>query len=719
VYGLGVTNNYAMVAFFPAFFVALVWVRGAAFFSLGFIGRMVGWMALGLVMYLWLPLVGSLGGGGGEGIWRHLRTEWAYQKLALTSFPPYVILLLSFTSLFPVLVAGVRWPSNTEGMSVAGDRLGNLVTRLVHGLLLVACMSVMWDPKWSARGLGFGLALLPFYYLAALAAGYFAGYFLVVGPRAERRGWDPSGGLTRSLGRLMVGVVWVGLVVMPVVEGVRNAPQVWASNGEGLRRLAEQMLRCLPAERGVYVVSEASEPLLLVAAALGRQGQEQKHVLVGARLLEAKAYHEQMGRRYGSRWPGVAGFAGLSDPLEPAVVTEWMVNLVRSNAVYYLHPGTGYFWEAVTGEGLGLVERLRVVGRDEIVVKRPGPEVLAEGAKVWGWLWGELAEAGARARTNSLEGRFVRGVYGRACNQWGVTLQRAGKWEEAGKVFGLGREVDPGGAVGEVNFDYNRQWRNGAAKGQGLGGPLPGKGLEPGRWEEWLMVQGPMDEPKWGLRLGQEYAQRGYYRRAAGEFERVVELAPETVVGRLWRENMVAMVYLNLGRVGEAEQWVVKLRELYPKEDSVLETLTQVYLVSGRLTNVLATVEDQLKLNGKNPRALLNKAAVNIQLKRYEAALEPLDVLLTLQPENTAALLDRAIAQLQSGKLEKAQRDYELLRKQFPKYFAVYYGLGEIAYRQGKRAEALEHYEAYLKHGKAGTAEYKAIEQRVQELRKK
>jgi tetratricopeptide (TPR) repeat protein len=92
---------------------------------------------------------------------------------------------------------------------------------------------------------------------------------------------------------------------------------------------------------------------------------------------------------------------------------------------------------------------------------------------------------------------------------------------------------------------------------------------------------------------------------------------------------------------------------------------------------------------------------------------------LTLQPENTAALLDRAIAQLQSGKLEKAQRDYELLRKQFPKYFAVYYGLGEIAYRQGKRAEALEHYEAYLKHGKAGTAEYKAIEQRVQELRKK
>jgi tetratricopeptide (TPR) repeat protein len=291
--------------------------------------------------------------------------------------------------------------------------------------------------------------------------------------------------------------------------------------------------------------------------------------------------------------------------------------------------------------------------------------------------------------------------------------------EEAGKFFGLAREVDADNGVAAVNWEYNQQLRRGGAKEVSLGGALPGVGMEAGRWEELLGTHGPLDEPRWCYRLGQEYAQRAYYRRALGEFERVVELAPGTVAGRLWRENMVAMVYLSLGQGEQAEQWMLKLRELYPGEPSVLETLGQVYLVRGQLTNVLATVEEQLRLDPKQPRALLNKAAVNIQLKAYEEALKALEVLLALQPENRAGLMDRAIANLQSGRLAEAQADYEGLRKLMPKYYAVYYGLGEIAYRRGKWAEALGHYENYLKYGKKGSEEYKGIAQRVEELRKK
>ena len=39
-FGLGMTNNWAMIGFFPAFLVALVWIKGLSFFNLRFLARM-------------------------------------------------------------------------------------------------------------------------------------------------------------------------------------------------------------------------------------------------------------------------------------------------------------------------------------------------------------------------------------------------------------------------------------------------------------------------------------------------------------------------------------------------------------------------------------------------------------------------------------------------------------------------------------------------------
>ncbi|SPE51438.1 membrane hypothetical protein [Verrucomicrobia bacterium] len=59
VLGLAMTNDWRMVAFFPLFLVALVWVKGLSFFNLRFLGRMAGCGAAGLLLYLLLPLVQS------------------------------------------------------------------------------------------------------------------------------------------------------------------------------------------------------------------------------------------------------------------------------------------------------------------------------------------------------------------------------------------------------------------------------------------------------------------------------------------------------------------------------------------------------------------------------------------------------------------------------------------------------------------------------------
>ncbi len=86
-------------------------------------------------------------------------------------------------------------------------------------------------------------------------------------------------------------------------------------------------------------------------------------------------------------------------------------------------------------------------------------------------------------------------------------------------------------------------------------------------------------------------------------------------------------------------------------------------------------------------------------------------------PRDVAALLNRAIAHLQAGRLDEAQRDYEALRVLVPESYAVYYGLGEIAARKQDRAAALRHFQTYLRYGIPDSAEYKAVAERVRQLK--
>ncbi|MBU6402896.1 MAG: DUF2723 domain-containing protein, partial [Verrucomicrobia bacterium] len=52
VYGVATANNWAMIGFFPAFFVAVVWIAGSRVFELRLLTRMLGFGLLGLLVYL-------------------------------------------------------------------------------------------------------------------------------------------------------------------------------------------------------------------------------------------------------------------------------------------------------------------------------------------------------------------------------------------------------------------------------------------------------------------------------------------------------------------------------------------------------------------------------------------------------------------------------------------------------------------------------------------
>src|SRR5947207_8601521 len=104
VCGIAITNNYAMIGFFPVYLLALVWIKGSGFFEFRFVARMFGWGTAGLTLYLLPPLLNALDAQAAIGFWQALRLELVSQKIVLLGFPRSLTLVASLTSLLPLLL---------------------------------------------------------------------------------------------------------------------------------------------------------------------------------------------------------------------------------------------------------------------------------------------------------------------------------------------------------------------------------------------------------------------------------------------------------------------------------------------------------------------------------------------------------------------------------------------------------------------------------------
>ena len=110
-----------------------------------------------------------------QSFWELLRMNIGYQKNQLLGFPKFPnLFLISLTSIMPVLVMGIRWPASFGDINAVGNALTNLMSHVLHAIFLAACLYVSFDPPISPRRAGFGIPMLPFYYLAALSVGYYS-----------------------------------------------------------------------------------------------------------------------------------------------------------------------------------------------------------------------------------------------------------------------------------------------------------------------------------------------------------------------------------------------------------------------------------------------------------------------------------------------------------------------------------------------------------------
>src|ERR1051325_2002355 len=133
-------------------------------------------------------------------------------------------LILSLTSIVPVIILGIKFPAGFGDISGAGSNITSFMFRLVHIVFAAACIWVAFDSKVSPRALGMFFppalrALVPFltfYYLGALAAGYYVGYLMLVTSEAPKRHLRPSSSIGKLLAPIVHGLAWILVIVVPV-----------------------------------------------------------------------------------------------------------------------------------------------------------------------------------------------------------------------------------------------------------------------------------------------------------------------------------------------------------------------------------------------------------------------------------------------------------------------------------------------------------------------
>jgi tetratricopeptide (TPR) repeat protein len=781
VYGLAIPNNWAMLGFFPVFFVALIWIKRLGFFDLRFLGLMAVCGLVGLTVYLLLPLTEMRGKFVQVPFWDALRANIRWQKAAMSMLlnndvifhGDHPLWVLSLFALVPLLLIAIRWPSYFGDTSRVGVGIATSILNVLYGVFLLVCIWVAFDPRTSPRNYRVGLpALLTFYYLGGLCVGYFTGYFLLVFGTLPARTRRVSS-LVRAINRAVVGIIWILFFFTPAVLLYRNVEQIRFTNGGVFQRFAAAMRESLPSTGAVVLSDDPRRTMSLKAALIGNP-EAAKYLVIETSSLKWPQYHKFLKSRYGSAWP--------SDPPKSSrkLFTEneqldLLAQLATTNSVFYLHPSFGYYFEWFYLQPHRLAYQLLSYPTNTLLLPTVSKEVTEENETFWTRSKNEDLKAVRkilhsgdsqsgpigylmmRAHLDPIvnrEATMLGGLYSRSLDYWGVEMQKQNRFTEAANHFETALDLNADNVVAQVNLEYNKNLQAGRRSPATIHKSIEDQFGKYRNWDEVMSENGPFDEPNFCFEEGRLHARFKLYRQAAAQFERAMELAPDHLSARLWMTQMyllanrpddaIALIneihlhpqsftihktnrtevlfaetsaYLVKNDVEAARKAVESALEKYPDDDELLGTATHVYMNYGQFSNALAIIERQLKLTPQDPSLFVNRGYAFIQLKAFDEAIASLSKGLTLQPSNSSALLNRAIAYLRAGKYAEAKSDYEALQKLFPTAFQIYYGLGEIAYNNKDTNAAIRNYQLYLKNGPPDGEETKFVSSRLQELK--
>ena len=397
-YGAGMTEDAALIGFLPLLLAALVWIRGVSIFNSDFLMRLLLFGLLGSGLWLLQPTLAVISGKITWDLWwEALRLNLALQWHDVRSFflDPDLrrcLALVSLTTLLPAFLPALRWKSAFGDRSRLGTELTGVLFHLVNAVLLGICIWGAFDPPFSGRQqaahLPYNLPMLTFYYLAALAAGYYSGYFLLVSRvLVLRNPLRRPPFLKRMLHPLAVCAVPVltGLAAAGLIY--KNRPPIASINSDLLGQYARLMAAGLPRAGGLVLAdSETAEGLprrlYLLQEALVQAGREKEYVPVDTSALRYPGYQRFLHQKYPARWPLMVD-AGAKYLLNEHGLLGMMEMLSKTNDLYYLHPSFGYYFEVFYPEPHGLVYQLKHLPDDTLLPRLPDRALSAENEAFW------------------------------------------------------------------------------------------------------------------------------------------------------------------------------------------------------------------------------------------------------------------------------------------------------------------------------------------------
>lgn len=758
VYGLGVTNNWAMIGFFPFFLIALIWIKGVSFFNFRFIARMVVFGLIGLSLYLLFPLLAAFSKNSDQTFFEALLTHLRFQKGYIYDIPFNQItplrgrlLVISLTSLLPLLLMGIRWPSFRGDLSAIGGMITAFVFRLAHLFFLGILISLFFDPPYSAGELGFKLSTyLTFYYLSALGVGYFAGYALLVFGREPAQAWARPSALFKIINVIILVAVWVAALAVPVAIARKNLPIIRATNSDTASQYAKTMAEAMPTS-GAVVLSDDPARLYLLQAAYAKMGKPTENILLETGSLQRRSYQNYLHERFPKDWPE----PNPTNSISPVELIIRLDALNKTHKLFYLHPSFGYYFEKFYPTPHQLVYELKPYPGSELLPPTPSTETIALNQKFWNAFSKEVSPTLPALGKRSPEVALINSYYSRSLNYWGAQLQKNKMLKEAGEAFSTAAAINPDNVVAVINRKFNASLQRAEMRAVQPDGELAKKLGQFSSLENAMTWNGPFDERDFCVRLGYIFGQGNNFRQSAQQFIRALEFSPRNIEARIG----LAKTYIQLQRPDEslklidqlrdeektaalnpayqielfqtealahmaknnsatAEKLLLTARQQNPKDEARANLLAQFYSATGRYTNAMEVVQQQLQQAPENPRLLFTKGVLQMQLGEYPKATETFNSVLKLQPKNSDALLNRAIAYLQSGKLDLAKRDYESLLKTVPKgnAYSIHFRLGDLAEKQNDKSSAIKHYKLYMKGAPTDAPDRAEAEKRIQKL---
>jgi tetratricopeptide (TPR) repeat protein len=774
VYGLGTTNDWAFIGFFPVYLVALIWSKGLiAFFNVRFLGRMLLCGLAGLLLYLMIPLLNAAGGGPTP-FFSLLRQELGAQKFSLRLVPPWVVLLAAVPTILPLFLAAIRWPSFEGEISVAGNLLTRWMIQVSHIAFLLLALVTFFDFKYSPSMpmREQPVSFLTFYYLGALCLGYFSGYVLMVfGPR-RLRAWERPNPIGRMINLTLVLLIWLLAFGAPGLLAWQNYPHIQAGNSGALARFATEALQGLPDK--AIVLSDDPERLYLLQALCARNRAANRDILIDTGSFPHREYILDLVSRYPElKHVVTTNLARLPLVLSSDNLVRFMYLVTRNYPVYYLHPSFGYYFEALYFKPRGVVYELKPYTTNTTQPPMMTDEDFKANQSFWARMEsGPLKSLPALAKLDS-DAEATAIDYAVALDYWGTELQKAGHLKEARHQFAEAVEINSNNFIARINLEYNERLQKGDHR------PIDSDeifykalalyhGFLP-----MLKYNGPVDEPGLDLLLGQALANGRNLGQAKLLFERRLQLLPDDPDGEL----AMAKTYVDLRQPAKALALVRKLhgsskinawelarcealaymssqdystaeRVLHdavradPTDENRVATLADYFRLRGLeasrqgnareaalwFTNALTNLNLQLQLLASPshntaatmevPETLLKKAEVEMKLRSYNAAVSTLGQVLELQPDDYTALLNRALAEAALKQYPAAKDDYKALRKLLPGHtYVVDIGLADLAAAEKNSAEEINCLERYVKSAPEDSADFKRASQRLGKLK--